>query len=54
MNRCLMVGTMSTQLRQDILNAVNAIPLTATNAAANRVYTAVLLTMAAPDYLVQK
>jgi uncharacterized protein (DUF1800 family) len=53
-NRCLMVGTMSTQLRQDILTAVNAIPSTATNAAANRVYTAVLLTMASPEYLVQK
>jgi uncharacterized protein (DUF1800 family) len=53
-NRCLMYGTMSTQLRQDIVSAVNAIPMTATNAAANRVNTAVLLTLASPEYLVQK
>jgi uncharacterized protein (DUF1800 family) len=53
-NRCLTYGTMSTQLRQDILAAVNAIPITAGNAAANRVYTAVLLTLASPEYLVQK
>ena len=53
-NRCLMAGTMSTQQRQEIRDAVNAIAITAPNGRANRVYTAVLLTMASPEYLVQK
>ena len=53
-NRCLMAGTMGTQQRQEIRDAVNAIAVTAPNGRANRVYTAVLLTMASPDYLVQK
>jgi uncharacterized protein (DUF1800 family) len=53
-NRCLMAGTMGTQQRQEIRDAVNAIAATATNGRANRVYTAVLLTMASPEYLVQK
>lgn len=34
--------------------AIDAIPTTATNASLNRVYTAVLLTLASPDFLVQK
>jgi len=33
---------------------VNAISLTTTNGRANRVHTAILLTMASPEYLVQK
>ena len=53
-NRCLMAGTMGTQQRQEIRDAVNAIAVTAPNGRANRVYTAVLLTMASPEYLVQK
>ncbi len=53
-NRCLMAGTMGTQQRQEIRDAVNAIAATATNGRANRVYTAVLLTMASPEYLIQK
>ena len=53
-NRCLMAGTMGTQQRQEIRDAVNAIAVSAPNGAANRVYTAVLLTMASPEYLVQK
>jgi uncharacterized protein (DUF1800 family) len=53
-NRCLMGGAMGTQQRQDIRDAVNAISPTAANGRANRVYTAVLLTMASPEYLVQK
>jgi uncharacterized protein (DUF1800 family) len=53
-NRCLMAGTMGTQQRQEIRDAVNAIPSSAANGRANRVYTAVLLTMASPEYLVQK
>ncbi|HSQ09902.1 MAG TPA: DUF1800 family protein, partial [Burkholderiaceae bacterium] len=54
LNRCLMAGTMGTQQRQEIRDAVNAIAVTSPNGRANRVYTAVLLTMASPEYLVQK
>ncbi len=53
-NRCLMAGAMGTAQRQEIRDAVNAISPTAANGRANRVYTAVLLTMASPEYLVQK
>lgn len=53
-NRCLMAGAMGTQQRQEIRDAVNAISVTAPNGRATRVYTAVLLTMASPEYLVQK
>ena len=53
-NRCLMAGAMGTQQRQEIRDAVNAIAYTAPTGPANRVYTAVLLTMASPEYLVQK
>jgi uncharacterized protein (DUF1800 family) len=53
-DRCLTNGSMPAVTRQEIRNAVNAISLTATNGRANRVYTAILLTMASPDYLVQK
>jgi hypothetical protein len=49
-----MAGAMGAQQRQEIRDAVNAIAVTAPNGAANRVYTAVLLTMASPEYLVQK
>lgn len=52
-NRCLMAGSMNTSLRADIRNAVNAIAMTG-NGPTNRVRTAILLTMASPDYLVQK
>jgi uncharacterized protein (DUF1800 family) len=52
-DRCLTYGTMGTTLRNDVRTAINAVPLTG-NGAANRVYTAILLTMAAPEYLVQK
>lgn len=52
-NRCLMYGTMNTALRNDLRTAINAIPMTG-NGATNRVYTAILLTMASPEYLVQK
>ena len=52
-NRCLMAGQMSSTLRNDIRTAVNAIGTTG-NGPNNRVYTAILLTMASPDYLVQK
>ena len=52
-NRCLMAGQMSSTLRNDIRTAVNAIGTTG-NGPNNRVYTAILLTMASPDYLVQR
>lgn len=52
-NRCLMYGTMDTTLRNDLRTAINAIAMTG-NGPTNRVYTAILLTMASPDYLVQK
>jgi uncharacterized protein (DUF1800 family) len=53
-DRCLMAGQMATQQRQEIRDAINAISPAATNGRINRVYTAVLLTMASPEYLVQK
>ncbi|MDQ3446887.1 MAG: DUF1800 domain-containing protein [Pseudomonadota bacterium] len=53
MNRCLMYGTMDTALRNDLRTAINAIALTG-NGPTNRVYAAILLTMASPEYLVQK
>jgi len=53
-DRCLTNGTMPAAMRQEIRNAVNAISLTTTNGRANRVHTAILLTMASPEYLVQK
>ena len=59
----LMGGGMSTTLRNQILTALNAISvpesngsnaLTIDNARKNRVYMAVLLTMASPEYLAQR
>lgn len=40
--------------KASIKAAIDAIPTSATNASLNRTYTAVLLTLAAPEYLVQK
>ena len=48
-----MAGQMNTTLRNDLRTAVNAIG-TSGNGPNNRVHTAILLTMASPDYLVQK
>ena len=53
MNRCLMYGTMDTTLRNDLRTAINTIALTGSGPS-NRVYAAILLTMASPEYLVQK
>jgi uncharacterized protein (DUF1800 family) len=59
-NLLLMAGQMSATLRDQIKSAVNSVTISATDAAAadtarkNRVYLAVFLTMASPDYLVQK
>ena len=52
-NRCLMYGSMDTALRNDLRTAINAISMNG-NGPTNRVYTAILLTMASPEYLVQK
>ncbi len=53
-DRCLTNGAMPSAMRQEIRNAVNAISVTTTTGRANRVHTAILLTMASPEYLVQK
>jgi hypothetical protein len=45
---------MSAGTRTLILNAVNSIPITATNARRDRVRLAVFFTLSSPDYLVQK
>ena len=52
-NRCLMYGTMSTEMRNDVRTAINSIAMTG-NGSTNRVRTAVLLTLASPEYLAQK
>ncbi len=54
MNRCLLYGSMPAQLRTEIRDAVNSISPATAAGLANRVYTAALLTMASPEYLVQK
>jgi uncharacterized protein (DUF1800 family) len=53
-DRCLTNGTMPAAMRQEIRTAVNAISVTTASGRANRVHTAILLTMASPEYLVQK
>ena len=59
-NLLLMANQMSSTLRNQILGAVNSITIPATNttnidnAKKNRVYMAIYLTMASPEYLVQK
>lgn len=53
-NLLLMQNQMSDSLREKILAAINSVPnVTAANSA-NRVYLAIYLTMASPEYLVQK
>ncbi len=50
-NLLLMQNTMSATLRSQILAAINSNP---NNSAANKVYLAVFLTMASPEYITQK
>lgn len=50
----LLGARLSDAAKNSIRAAIDAIPTTATNASLNRVYTAVLLTLASPDFLVQK
>jgi len=53
-NLLLAAGQLSAATAGAIRAAVESISLTATNGPSNRVYTAILLTMAAPDYLTQR
>ncbi len=50
----LLGARLSDATKATITGAVNAISATATNGPVNRVYTAVLLTVASPEFLVQK
>lgn len=50
-NLLLMQNTMTSDLRTQILNAINSNP---NNSAINKVYLAVFLTMASPEYITQK
>lgn len=50
----LLGAGLSDATKASIRAAVDAIPVGAANATANRVYTAILLIMASPEYLVQK
>jgi uncharacterized protein (DUF1800 family) len=54
LNLVLAGNQLSSATIATIKTAVDAISATTTNGPANRVYTAILLTMASPDYLVQK
>ena len=59
-NLLLMANQMPTSLRSQIINAVNSVAISTTNAASaatarkNRVSLAIFLTMASPEYLAQK
>jgi len=50
----LCAGQLQASSRSTILNAINSITATTATGRTNRVYTAVLLVMACPDYLVQR
>lgn len=50
----LLGARLSAATKASIKAAIDSIPTSASNAALNRSYTAVLLTLAAPEYLVQK
>jgi len=50
----LTAGSMSAATRTLILNVINSVPMTATNARRDRVRLAVFFTLSSPDYLVQK
>jgi uncharacterized protein (DUF1800 family) len=52
--RLLCADQLGADARRVIVNAVNSMASTGTTAAANRVYTAVFLVLASPDYLHQK
>lgn len=50
----LLGARLSAATKANIKAAIDAIPTSAANAALNRAYTAILLTLASPEYLVQK
>jgi uncharacterized protein (DUF1800 family) len=50
----LMDGRISAALRADLRDAINTVPLSATNARLERARIAVLFTLASPEYLVQR
>jgi uncharacterized protein (DUF1800 family) len=54
LNQLLMAGQMSAATRDTILQAVNAVGLSEANAAKRRVWIAVTLAMASPEFLIQK
>lgn len=54
LDQLLLAGQMSTSTRQTILDAVNAVGMSEANAAKRRVWIAVTLAMASPEYLIQK
>ncbi len=54
LNALLAYGQLTTQTQQIILDAINAIATTEFNWQARRVYTAVALTMLAPEFLIQR
>ena len=54
LNLLLCAGQLTSGTRSTILNAVNSIAASTDTGKANRVYTAVMLTMASLDYLIQK
>ncbi|MFZ5519665.1 MAG: DUF1800 domain-containing protein [Pseudomonadota bacterium] len=54
LDQLLLAGQMSTSTRDTILGAVNAVPMTEADAAKRRVWIAVTLAMACPEYLIQK
>ena len=53
-NLLLAANSLSSSTVSSIRDAVNSIPMTATNARQNRTQLAIYLTMIAPEYLVQK
>jgi hypothetical protein len=59
-NLLLMAGQMSNTLRNQILGAINSVTIPSTagtsadTAKLNRIYLGIYLTMASPEYLVQK
>jgi uncharacterized protein (DUF1800 family) len=53
-NLLLTYGTLSAETRSAMRDAVNSVPITATNARQNRVYLATLFALSAPEFLVQK
>ena len=54
LDKLLCAGQLQATTRSTIATAINSISASTDTGKANRVYTAVLLVMASPDYLIQK